>query len=101
MALSVAAVVKGYLELRKPSGIAGVIFNNISAMTYPLLKSAVERECGVKVYGYIPNCPECALESRHLGLVTAQEVDNLRNKMQILAQQAEKSIDLDLSLIHI
>ena len=95
MALSVAAVVKGYLELRKPSGIAGVIFNNISAMTYPLLKSAVERECGVKVYGYIPNCPECALESRHLGLVTAQEVDNLRNKMQILAQQAEKSIDLD------
>ena len=95
MALSAAAVVKGYLELRKPSRIAGVIFNNISAMTYPLLKSAVERECGVKVYGYMPNCPECALESRHLGLVTAQEVDNLRNKMQILARQAEKSIDLD------
>ena len=95
MALSAAAVVKGYLELRKPSGIMGVIFNNISAMTYPLLKSAVERECGVKVYGYLPNCPECALESRHLGLVTAQEVDDLRNKMQILAAQAEKSIDLD------
>jgi len=95
MALSAAAVVKGYLELRRPSGIAGVIFNNVSAMTYLLLKSAVERECGVKVYGYMPNCPECALESRHLGLVTAQEVDNLRNKMQILAAQAEKSIDLD------
>lgn len=95
MALSAAAVVKGYLELRSPSGIEGVIFNNISAMTYPLLKAAVERECGVKVYGYMPNCPECALESRHLGLVTAQEVDNLRNKMQILAQQAEKSIDMD------
>ena len=95
MALSAAAVVKGYLELRKPSRIAGVIFNNISAMTYLLLKSAVERECGVKVYGYMPNCPECALESRHLGLVTAQEVDDLRNKMQILALHAEKSIDLD------
>lgn len=95
MALSAAAVVKGYLELRRPSGIAGVIFNNISAMTYPLLKATVERECSVKVYGYMPNCPECALESRHLGLVTAQEVDDLRNKMQILAQQAEKSIDLN------
>ncbi len=95
MALSAAAVVKGYQELRKPSGIAGVVFNNISAMTYPLLKAAVERECGVKVYGYMPPMPECALESRHLGLVTAQEVDDLRNKMQILAQQAEKSIDLD------
>ena len=100
MALSAAAVVKGYLELRKPSGIAGVIFNNISAMTYPLLKSAVERECGVKVYGYMPNCPECALESRHLGLVTAQEVDDLRSKMQLLAAQAERSIDLD-SLIEL
>ena len=95
MALSAAAVVKGYLELRKPSGIAGVIFNNISGMSYPLLKAAVERECGVRVYGYMPNCPECALESRHLGLVTAQEVDGLRNKMLILASQAEKSMNLD------
>ena len=95
MALSAAAVVKGYMELRRPSDIAGVIFNNVSAMTYPLLKVAVERDCGVKVYGYMPNCPECALESRHLGLVTAQEVDDLRGKMQILAAQAEKSIDLD------
>ncbi len=95
MALSAAAVVKGYLELRKPSGIAGVIFNNISAMTYPLLKEAVEAECGVKAYGYLPPMLECALESRHLGLVTAQEVDDLRRKMQILAGQAEKSIDLD------
>ena len=95
MALSAAAVVKGYLELRRPSGIAGVIFNNVSAMTYSMLKNAVERECGVKVFGYMPNCPECALESRHLGLVTAQEVDDLRNKMQILSAQAERSIELD------
>ncbi len=95
MALSAAAIVKGYLELRKPSGIAGVIFNHVSPMTYPKLKAAVEQECGVKVYGYLPPCPECALESRHLGLITAQEVGNLREKMQRLAQQAEQSIDLD------
>lgn len=95
MALSAAAAVKGYLEFRQPSGIAGVIFNHVSPMTYPLLKAAVERECGVKVYGFLPPCPECALESRHLGLVTAQEVDGLRQKMQILARQAEESMDLD------
>jgi len=64
-------------------------------MTYSLLKAAVEKECGVKVYGYLPPMPECALESRHLGLVTAQEIDDLRDKMQALARQAEKSIDLD------
>lgn len=95
MALSAAAVVKGYMTLRQPSGIAGVIFNRISPMIYPQLKAAVEKECGVKAFGYLPSCPECALESRHLGLVTAQEVADLRGRMQVLANQAEKSIDLD------
>lgn len=95
MALSAAAVVKGFLEMRHPSGVAGVIFNLISPMTYRLLKDTVEKECGVRVFGYLPPMPECALESRHLGLVTAQEVDNLREKMQMLASQAEQSIDLD------
>lgn len=95
MALSAAAVVKGYLELRRPSGIVGVILNHVSPMSYPLIKTAIERECGVRVYGYMPLCPDCALESRHLGLVTAQEVEDIHKKMQILAMQAEKSIDLD------
>lgn len=98
MALSAAAVVKGYMHLRSPSGIAGVIFNSLSPMTYPLLKAAVERECGVPVFGYLPPCPACSLESRHLGLVTAQEVNDLRKKMQLLAEQAEQSIDLDALL---
>ena len=95
MALSAAAVVKGYMELRRPSSIAGVILNNASPMGYPGIRDAIEQECGVKVYGYLPKCPECALESRHLGLVTAQEVKNLRQKMQLLAAQAEKGVDLD------
>lgn len=95
MALSAAAAVRGYLELRKPSGIAGVILNHATAMTYPALRAAIEGECGVRVYGYLPDCRECALESRHLGLVTAQEVENLQEKLQTLAERAEKSVDID------
>lgn len=95
MALSTAAVVKGYLALRKPSGIAGVLLNNASEATFPGYRAAIERECGMKVYGYLPPLPECALASRHLGLVTAQEVADLREKMRLLAAQAEKSLDLD------
>ena len=95
MALSAAAVVKGYLSLRTPNPIRGVIFNRISPMTYPQLKAAVESECGVKVYGYLPTCESASLESRHLGLVTAQEVEDLQEKMQTLAAAAEKGIDLD------
>ena len=95
MALSAAAVVKGYQMLRNPSNIRGVILNRATPMSYPGLKRAIERECGIPVYGYLPACPECALESRHLGLVTAQEVENLHEKLQILAQRAEESIDMD------
>lgn len=95
MALSAAAVVKGFVSLRSPSRIEGVILNHASAMIYPSLKKAIEQECDVRVYGYLPECPECSLESRHLGLVTAQEVENLHEKLQTLAVQAEKNIDLD------
>lgn len=95
MALSAAAVVKGFQAMRTPHGIAGVILNRVSPMSYPQLKAVIEQECGVHVYGYMPTNEACSLESRHLGLVTAQEVSDLREKMQLLAAQAEKSIELD------
>lgn len=94
MALSAAAVVKGFQALRAPSGIAGVIVNRVSTAVYAQLKPAVEAACGVPVYGHLPT-GDYALESRHLGLVTAQEVEGLSAKMQSLARQAEKTIDLD------
>ena len=95
MALSAAAVVKGYMTLRSPNVVRGVIFNKVSPMTYPSLSKVVEKECGIPVLGYLPDLPECSLESRHLGLVTAAEVSELQTKMQILAEAAEKTLDLD------
>ena len=95
MALSAAAAVKGYLDLVSPHGVAGVILNQISAMIYPRLKAVIEEKCGVRVYGFLPPVPEATLESRHLGLVTAQEVENLRDKLRLLAEKAEKSLDID------
>lgn len=95
MALSAAATVKGFMALRQPSRIEGVLLNNVSSNIYPGFKAAIEAECGVRVVGNLPNMPECALESRHLGLVTAQEVEGLRDKLRMLAAQAERSVDLD------
>lgn len=94
-ALSVAAIVKGFQTMRTPDRIAGVILNRVSPMIYPRLKAVIERECGAHVYGFLPSDEAFGLESRHLGLVTAQEVSDLRAKMQLLAAQAEKSIELD------
>ena len=94
-ARSLAAVVKGFCALEEEHGIRGVLFNRVSPMFYPALKDCVEKETGIPVYGYLPVLPDASLESRHLGLITAAEVSDLRGKLSALAAQAEKSIDLD------
>ena len=96
-ALSVLASIHGFLTLYPESRIRGVILNRCSAMSYgPLAEAIRARFAGaVQPLGFLPAMPECGLESRHLGLVTAAEVEDLREKMQVLATQAEKSMDLD------
>ena len=94
-ACTIAAVVHGLATFCPDSGIKGVILNRVSPMLYPRLKECIEKGTGITVYGYLPNLPDCALESRHLGLVTAAEVADLREKLKKLAAQAEKSLDLD------
>lgn len=97
VSLSVLATIQGFLTLYPDNHIQGVILNQCTAMTYPSLAKAIEQqfEGNICPLGFLPAMPDCALESRHLGLVTAAEVEDLREKMQALAQQAEKSIDLD------
>ena len=95
-ARSIAAEVLGFLRFRDPSGIAGVVINRCSAMLYPRLKQLIEQECGVRAYGYVPVLdPDCSLESRHLGLVTASEVADLKEKLGKIAAILEESIDID------
>ena len=93
-ALTLSAVIHGLATFRADSGIRGVILNRVSPMLYPRLKECIEGETGVKVYGFLPSLPDCALESRHLGLVTADEVAGLKEKLKKLTAQAERTIDL-------
>ena len=97
MALSVVASIKGFLEFRPDSNIKGVILNNCTESTYNTLKGVIEHEFNgeVKPLGFMPKMADCSLESRHLGLVTAQEVEDLNVKLMKLRDQALKSIDLD------
>ncbi len=96
--VSVAALVKGFLDFRKDSRISAVVFNRLSPMLYSELKVLVEQECSVAVAGFFPPMPDGALESRHLGLVTADETKDIQRTLDLLAVQAEKTIDLDLLL---
>ena len=93
--LSILATIQGFLNFCPDSHIKGVILNQCTAMTYAALSAEIEKRFKIRAFGFLPGLPECALESRHLGLVTAAEVADLKEKMQILAKQAEKTLDID------
>lgn len=97
MAFSVTAVIRGFLSAAEASGIRGVILNNVTKSTFGLLKEAIEEqfEGQIKVLGYMPSMKDCMFESRHLGLITAAEIEDIKGKLNKLADQAEQSIDLD------
>ncbi|MDR0924129.1 MAG: cobyrinate a,c-diamide synthase [Hungatella sp.] len=92
--LSLAAVVKGFLEYKENSHIKGVILNRTSSVMAERLKPAIE-ELGVHVYGYLPECKEGALGSRHLGLVLPGELKGLKDQLNQLAMKLETTIDIN------
>lgn len=93
--LSAAAVCKGMASFRPDANIRGVIFNHVGEEQYRRLREMVEKETGLTAYGYLPKMPEVSFESRHLGLVTAGEIENIKEKLRLLAEQAERTIRID------
>lgn len=93
-ALSQAALIKGFRDFRPDSHVRGVIMNNLSPMVYGYYKDLWERETGLKMLGCLPPLPECHFGSRHLGLITAGEIQDLDAVVEKLAAAAEKTIDL-------
>ena len=49
-------------------------------MSYAALARELENRLGVPRLRLLPSLPECALESRHLGLITADEVADLQKR---------------------
>lgn len=93
--VSVAAEIKGFLDFKPDNQIKGVLLNRVSDMLYPRLKKLIEDSLDIKVYGYIPQMKDCSLESRHLGLVTAKEIKNLRELVGRIAAQIEDTVEID------
>ena len=82
------------VETPADNGIAGVILNRVSPMYYPKLRRVIEETCGVPVLGYIPERKEFALPSRHLGLVTPEELPAFHTWLEALADTLEETLDL-------
>ena len=91
--LTLAAELNGLVNFRTPSHIAGILLNNCTARMHALLAPMLEKETGLPVLGFLPKLPEAVIASRHLGLYTAAEVENLQQKLALLADAAEEHID--------
>lgn len=95
MGQSVCAMIQGFLNYRQPNRIVGILFNQISSSRYAVLKPCVE-EMGLKAVGFIPRQDIFVVKSRHLGLVTADEVAGFYEKLERFYRQIENTIDWEL-----
>ena len=92
---SIAAQVLGYKMLDPRVNIAGVIINKVtSAKTYEIFKEAIEKYTGVKCLGFVTKNDGLNISSRHLGLLQANEVSDLKEKLNILKNAVIENIDL-------
>lgn len=95
MSLSVLPVIQGFLQYQKDSHIAGVILNQISPAIYEKLRQNISQELSLPVFGYVPQCPELVIESRHLGLVMPEEIADIDHRLQRLSKLLEETLDMD------
>ncbi len=92
MSDSIGAVMSGFLHYRH-NHIAGFIFDRLPEKLIPLAMKLCD-ELGTVYFGCLPKT-DFNISSRHLGLVTADEVADIHSKLDRLGMLAEKFICVD------
>ncbi|GFZ99211.1 cobyrinate a,c-diamide synthase [Paenibacillus marchantiophytorum] len=99
MARSVAAIVKGFQQFGQGDRIVGVIANRAGSEShYKMVKQAIEQECGIPVFGYLPKDVGMELPERHLGLVPSIGRGEFQPFFNHLAEKMTAHLNLDLLL---
>ena len=93
--LTLAAQVKGLLEFRREHHIAALILTCCSPALHAHLAPILERETGLPLLGHLPPMEEAEFPSRHLGLYTAGEIADLKERFAAVGAQLERTVDLD------
>lgn len=95
-ARSAAAIVKGFETFDKDLNFAGVIFSQTgSKRHYEYLKQAVEQNCKTPCLGYLPFHEGIVMPERHLGLMTAEEVEISPQTLSILISMVEEHVNME------
>jgi cobyrinic acid a,c-diamide synthase len=90
-----AAVALGCARYRGDVTIAGVILNRVASLRHLALIAPAFERINMKVFGAIGREDAMALPERHLGLVQAQEISAIDDRLDRLADVIEAAIELD------
>ena len=96
MTRSVAALVNGVVDFDPRIKIGGVILNNVARSRHQkMLTAAIEKYCKVPVVGIIPKSSDIQIPDRHLGLVPANEKEELVERVEKLGKLIKDNVDIE------
>lgn len=92
---SAAAVALGARLLDPRLTLLGVVLNRVGSERHRRLCTEAIDAVGLTVLGALPRDTAVELPERHLGLVQAEETDDLRHRLDALADFVERHVDID------
>jgi cobyrinic acid a,c-diamide synthase len=98
MSQSVGAILRGFMMQRSDVKIAGVVLNRVGSVKHERLLCSALSDLDCPVVGVIPRNVSLELPSRHLGLVQAEESEDINDFLEKAAWVIEQNLDLDLLL---
>ncbi|MHB1324958.1 MAG: cobyrinate a,c-diamide synthase [Thermoleophilia bacterium] len=106
-ARSLAPVLAGFAAFDRRLNLAGAILNNVGSPAHRRILEDAAREAGVPLLGVLPRRRDISLDSRHLGLVQAEEPvaaagrrngESVAEVIERIIDQVEGNVDLEAML---
>lgn len=85
---SICTEIQGYMNFEQ-NNVSGIILNNVREAMYPFYKKMIEEKLEISVLGFMPNISQANIKSRHLGLITANEISDIQKKLELLADYVQ------------
>src|SRR6266849_6397793 len=96
VAVSIAAIVRGFSEFDARVPIAGVICNRVAGPRhYRYLQSAIRQHTHIVPLGWLPRRADWQIPERHLGLTTIQDHPGSTELWSSVADAFCQTVDLD------
>ena len=95
MGYSLLPLISGFLAYDTEHLIQGIILNRMSKSYYGTMKGLIEENLHIPVVGYVPEQKAFTLESRHLGLKLPGEVQDLKEKIKLAADELQTTLDVE------